>query len=93
MSKKYQRRSREAWQQIIEQFQASGLSGAAFCKAHAIPYASFCQWRQTLSAVPATMSTPTEGDFVDLQSLITRDGGWKIVLRLGADIELVLSQP
>jgi len=67
MSIKYQRRSREQWQQIIEQFQASGQSGAAFCKAHAIPYASFCQWKQTLSAVPAAISAPADGGFVDLQ--------------------------
>jgi hypothetical protein len=90
---KYQRRSREQWQQIIEQFQVSGQSGSAFCKAQAIPYASFCQWKQTLSVVPAAISTPVDGGFVDLQSLIAREGGWKIVLRLGTDIELVLSQP
>jgi NAD(P)H-dependent FMN reductase len=93
MQQKYQRRSREEWQQIIDQFQASGQSGSAFCKAQAIPYASFCQWRQTLAAVPAVASTSTDGGFVDLQSLIARDGGWRIVLRLGTDIELVLSQP
>ncbi len=93
MSIRYQRRSREQWQQIIEQFQSSGQSGAAFCKAQAISYASFCQWRQTLSAAPAVASTPAAGGFVDLQSLIARDGTWKIVLRLGAEIELVLSQP
>lgn len=93
MSIKYQRRTREQWQQIIEQFRSSGQSGAAFCKAQAIPYASFCHWKQTLLAEPAVASTPTDGGFVDLQSLIGRDGGWKIVLRLGADIELVLSQP
>lgn len=90
---KYQRRSREQWQQVIEQFQSSGQSGVAFCKAHHISYASFCQWKQTLSAMPVAISAPADGGFVDLQSLIGRSGAWKIVLRLGADIELVLSQP
>ena len=91
MSIKYQRRSREQWRQVIEQFQSSGQSGAAFCKARAISYASFCQWKQTLLAKPAAMPAPA--GFVDLQSLIAREGAWKIVLRLGKDIELVLSQP
>ena len=89
---KYQRRSREEWQQVIEQFESSGQSGAAFCKAQSISYASFCQWKQTLLAQPPA-SVPNGSAFVDLQSLVSRGGAWKIVLRLGTDIELVLSQP
>lgn len=93
MSTKYQRRSREQWQQIIEQFQASDQSGAAFCKSQAISYASFCQWKQTLLSARAVATKPADGGFVDLQSLISDGDAWKIVLRLGADIELVLSRP
>ena len=93
MQQKYQRRSREEWQHIIEQFQASGQSGAAFCKSHTISYASFCQWKQTLLSAQAVATTPADGGFVDLHSLISDGDAWKIVLRLGADIELVLSRP
>ena len=93
MQQKYSRRSREEWQHLIEQFQESGQSGAAFCKSQAISYASFCQWKQTLLSAQAVAARPADGGFVDLQSVMAREGGWKIVLRLGADIELVLSQP
>ena len=98
MHQNYQRQSREKWQQIVEQFQASGQSGVQFCKERGVAYASFSKWRQTFSR-PSTATElanalpESEAAFVDLQSLMNRSSAWKIVLRLGSDIELVLSQP
>ena len=37
------------WQGIIEQYRASGLSGAAFCKEHNINAGRFYHWRRRLS--------------------------------------------
>jgi putative transposase len=99
VQKKYQRQTREQWQTCIEQFHRSGMSGVQFCHTHDIPYASFCKWRQRFSSVveePEVMACQREGAppaFINLQSLAASDRAWKIVLRLGSDIELLLSQP
>ena len=36
------------WQQYIDAWQASDLSGAAFCKQHDLNYAQFNYWRKKL---------------------------------------------
>ncbi|WP_151705497.1 IS66 family insertion sequence element accessory protein TnpA [Nitrincola alkalilacustris] len=36
------------WQQQMADWQASNLSGAAFCKQHALSYHQFVYWRQKL---------------------------------------------
>ncbi|WP_409525726.1 IS66 family insertion sequence element accessory protein TnpA [Nitrincola sp. MINF-07-Sa-05] len=37
------------WQQQMADWQASNLSGAAFCKQHALSYHQFVYWRQKLT--------------------------------------------
>ena len=85
------RRSQAQWQELIEQWQQSQLSAAAFCQSHGIGYASFCQWRKRLSQQPDP--SPHQPAFIDLSSLgSTNKAGWHIVLNLGDGISLTLSQ-
>lgn len=50
------------WQQQLDNWRHSGLSGAAFCKRHELPYAQFTYWRRKLTEggsqnqQPASMS-------------------------------------
>ncbi len=37
------------WRHILEQFHASGLSVAAFCRLHHLPAGSLYAWRRTLA--------------------------------------------
>lgn len=93
MRKKYRRRSAKEWQKLIDQFHGSSQSGIRFCKAHRLSYASFNLWRKKLAGVDPVIS-PGPSGFLDLGALADHsDDGWKVVLRLGADIELVLSRP
>ena len=92
------RRTPAQWQQLVEQWQDSGLSATRFCKIHEIGYASFCNWRKRLTETvplisPAASSAPA---FIDLSALqspdSTPDTSWNIVLSLGNGVELRLSQ-
>ncbi len=94
---RYKRCSPEQWQNLIDQFHQSGLSGAKFCREYNITYANFCKWRQKLSPHSAVSDTRQPG-FIDLNLLSqsptgqTRTPPWHIVLKLGDGIELCLSQ-
>ena len=86
------RRSQAQWQALIDQWQQSQLSAAAFCKLKDIGYASFCQWRKRLSPSSGSRSAPA---FIDLSTLNpgSRDkANWHITLNLGDGISLTLSQ-
>lgn len=87
----YTRRTPEQWQAIINDFSASDLSGAQFCKQKNIQYASFCKWRQRLLNHQDVSAEPA---FLDLSSLAggATDPTWHITLKLGNGVELVLSQ-
>ena len=95
-SQKYSRRSAPAWAELIEQYQRSGLSGAQFCREQTLPYASFCKWRQRIlnsDDAPAASAVP-ESSFVELdQWSDTPERPWRITLKLGNGVELLLSQP
>lgn len=82
-------KSQAQWQDVIEQYQASGLSSSQFYQAHAITYGSFCKWRQRL--VPQTTSH-TERDervslapFIVVSALIrSTEKPWHTLLNLGS---------
>ena len=40
----------QSWQRTLSEWRDSGLSGAAFCKQHALVYHQFVYWRRKLSA-------------------------------------------
>ncbi len=46
------RRSPDQWQMLIDQWQCSGLSMQAFCKANNLVYQSFCNWKVTAHSKP-----------------------------------------
>jgi len=52
------RRSASEWAQVIERFEASGLSKTAFCRREGIGEGSFGRWR-------ARLGTPQRSDFVE----------------------------
>jgi len=41
-----QRRSREAWQQLVQEWRTSGKNAARWCRENQISYQSFCHWRK-----------------------------------------------
>lgn len=88
-------RSKTQWQELIEQWRASGLSARQFCSQQDIGYASFCQWRKRLSSPEESVAQRPEPEpsFIDLSALGSeRTTGWNIVLNLGNGVELRLSQ-
>ncbi len=86
------RHSAEYWQKIIAEFQQSELSGAKFCKLHNIAYASFCQWRQKLNHSSSEKMNTATHTFINLDAIASTKIGWNIVLKLGDDVELMLSR-
>lgn len=93
-------RTPEQWQTLVDQQRDSDLSAAQFCSQQNIGYASFCKWRNRLSALSIPLTDPSassdEASFLDLSSLMgaphTTRSGWNIVLSLGNGVELRLSQ-
>lgn len=66
MEQRYQRRTREQWQALTEQFAASSLSLAHFCEQHGLGEKTFHNWRLRLnrealssSFVPVTTEAST----------------------------------
>ena len=42
----------QKWREVLDRFDASGLSAAAFCRRHAIAESSFFAWRRRLAPRP-----------------------------------------
>ena len=51
------RRSRAEWRRIIEAYEATGGTHAAFVEAHGLPLASFRKWLYEFRAHPAPAAT------------------------------------
>lgn len=62
--KRREKRSRAEWSALFERFEASGLSGAAFCERERISKSSFARWKRLLGAGQAEAS----GEFVEWAS-------------------------
>jgi putative transposase len=95
MTKTYTaRRTQDQWKVLVDQWQQSGQTARQFCSDHGLGYASFCQWRNRLKAMPSPGSTEPEASFIDLAALSSSgpSSGWHIVLSLGNGVELKLSQ-
>ncbi len=97
MSKRFpRRRIAGQWQELIDQWQQSGLSAKQFCDEQGLGYASFCQWRKRLAeteTAKATAPKTPEASFFGLASLGAAGADrWNIVLSLGNGVELKLSQ-
>lgn len=79
-----------AWQRIISEHQASGLSQRAFCEAQGIGLSTLQRWRQALkhsgSRAPARVAAP----FIALQREAVAPSGWALELELGGGVTLRL---
>jgi hypothetical protein len=49
------------WQQTLSDWQASGLSGAAYCKQQSLVYHRFVYWRQKLNSNPDDKANSPSG--------------------------------
>ena len=56
------KRLRQEWEEKFKIWQASSLSGAAWCRQENLPYRTFCNWKYRLT--PKTLS---KDSFVELQ--------------------------
>lgn len=76
------RRSREEWQQLIEEQKGSGQTQAAFCAAHGVSVGSLQNWKRRLAAPDATPEPWLEfGTLAEAKSAT-----WDIELDLGDGI-------
>jgi hypothetical protein len=48
------RRTEAEWRGLLERFEQSGLSMAAFCRRSKLPRGSFVKWRQRLAGGPSS---------------------------------------
>ncbi len=48
------------WQQTLSDWQASGLSGAAYCKQESLVYHRFVYWRQKLTGSAESSDEPVQ---------------------------------
>jgi len=97
-TRRYTRRSREQWAELIELQPGSGLSAPKFCEQAGVSYQSFMAWRKKLSASETqssglpqfveltTPDRPTESD----QSTSTSE--WRVELDLGHGMQLRIAQ-
>lgn len=67
-------RTPEQWQALVDQQRDSGLSAPQFCSQQNIGYASFCKWRNRISALSIALADSSassdEASFLDLSSLM-----------------------
>lgn len=82
-------RPQSEWQQIIADYERSGLTQDAFCEQTQIPKSSFYKWRKRLGTQPAA-DEPAQ--FVDLTTWVRQKDTtrWEIDLDLGNGMRLSL---
>jgi transposase-like protein len=83
------RRPQSEWQQIIADYERSGLTQKAFCEQFAIAKSSFYKWRKRLVTQQAVIEPVP---FIDLNTLVQREDTprWEIELELGNGMRLSL---
>jgi hypothetical protein len=87
------RRTREQWRSIFNDWNTSGLSAPKYCKHEQLSYAAFSNWRRHFSSADTTAQAHPSGEFLDLSSLGEQVAvDWNITLKLGGNIELVLTR-
>jgi len=94
--KSYVRRTREQWETLVAEHQASQLSAPEFCKQHDIAYASFSKWRTKLkSAIAEPSSSNTIAPFVELTAPTNSqiiESQWHIELDLAPGVQLRIAR-
>ena len=86
-------RTQEQWKALLEEFNTSGLTRAAFCKKHRIATSSLYRWQQLFEHA-------SHAGFIDVTEPLAnaprshpvpvRDNDWQVELELGSGITLRL---
>lgn len=92
--RRWVKRSATQWQELLSQFDASGLSVPAFCQQEAISEGSFYRWRAQLAGGASPVSMPSgQTGFIELPPLNPRSAAnstahLEISLRMGSFLTL-----
>jgi putative transposase len=88
------RRTPKQWTASVTDFLKSGLSAPNFCKQQNILYASFSKWRQRLATknLDQVRDNDQPASFINVSALVNESTHWKITLKLGNGVELILTQ-
>ena len=97
-TRKYVRRSRQQWAELIELQPSSGLSVPHFCQQAGVSYPSFMAWRKKLRVADSVSNNPP--GFVELTSAADQTipgntaelNHWQVELDLGNGIQLRIAQ-
>ena len=78
------RRTREQWQQLIRDWQASQLPITDFCSQHRIAESNFYYWRKKLDVDSAMTQTPVSTHWVDMTNEMNAEAvqSWHMELSL-----------
>jgi len=78
---------KQTWQQRITDWQASGLSGAAYCKQESLVYHRFVYWRQKLTgSEEPSKSVQTRSGFARVAPVPDAGAGLTVSLPGGVSI-------
>lgn len=64
----------QIWQQHITAWQASGLSGMAYCRQESLTYSQFVYWRRKLVAAQTVWDAPEPGGFARVAAVAEASG-------------------
>jgi len=78
----YKEERRKHWEEVMEEWKASGLSGAAFCREKRCSKANFFRWKKKFS-------DETSESSVFMPVSLSSSGGLRIMV--GDDIEIKFS--
>ena len=81
-------RNRADWEQLMEQYEASGLKQRTFCEQHGVAYSTFCYWRKRLRQ--SAIENDSEHVFELPMLPMGERSDWRIELDLGQGIVLRL---
>ena len=89
------RRSAEQWQEILQRFEHSGQTQAAFCAAEGLALSTFSLWRRKLNSSRGMIPNNDAAMFValpdsDIPGPSLSTTLWDVELQLGADVVLRL---
>lgn len=97
-TRRYIRRSRTQWAELIELQPGSGLSIPKFCEKAGVSYQCFMAWRKKLSAPesqatksPAFVELTASGNGTDPERSVSTSQ-WQVELDLGHGIQLRIAQ-
>ena len=76
------------WQQTLSDWQASGLSGAAYCKQESLVYHRFVYWRQKLTGRAESSDEPVQARSGFTRVTPTPDAGVGLTVSLPGGVSI-----